>query len=58
MKKNKLKLADFKVSSFVTLSKENNGKTVMGGFGSGDEIKASPRCGASAATICPDCPDW
>ena len=57
MKKNKLKLDDFKVSSFVTLSDDAKANTVKGGFF--DVITPGPGdtalCGPSRASYCPDC---
>lgn len=55
MKKKTLKLNELKVKSFLTLEDGKVSQTVKGGFR--DDINVSPRCGPSAATICPDCPD-
>ena len=47
MKKNKLRLNELKVKSFLTIQQGDSIDQVKGG---------QPLCGPSTATFCPDCP--
>ena len=55
MKKKRLQLKDLKVRSFLTMDEGEVSQTIKGGLRDPDQINVSPRCGASAATFCPDC---
>lgn len=59
MKKNRLKLADLKVNSFITLSETGTSKTIKGGVRQPiDSINPGDTalCGPTPATHCFECP--